>query len=84
MLRLIVHLGAAKCGSSALQLYFANNCAALKRNGVLIPGPNIEIAPAVDATSYGISRISSRSTPSSAQAFTASLPTFAITPWPKG
>jgi hypothetical protein len=37
MVRLIVHLGAAKCGSSALQRYFADNHNALKQNGILIP-----------------------------------------------
>ncbi len=38
MKKLIVHIGAGKCGSSAIQAYLKVNAAALKAQGVLIPG----------------------------------------------
>ena len=48
MVRLIVHIGGAKCGSSALQRYLANNAAALRKNGVLIPGSKLDMDSEID------------------------------------
>jgi hypothetical protein len=47
-LRLVVHLGAAKCGSSALSWYLADNRSALRRNGVLVPGKLMDFVSDVD------------------------------------
>jgi len=38
MQKLIIHIGAGKCGSSAIQAYLGANAAALRAQGVLIPG----------------------------------------------
>ncbi len=38
MQKLIIHIGAGKCGSSAIQAYLSANAAALGAKGVLIPG----------------------------------------------
>lgn len=40
--RLIVHIGGAKCGSSAIQAYIAKNADALARSGVLVPGEQLD------------------------------------------
>lgn len=37
MTRLIVHIGAAKCGSSAIQIYLKNNQVKLRDIGVIVP-----------------------------------------------
>ena len=50
MVRLVVHLGAAKSGSSALQHYFAKNRAALRANGVLIPDQDMAAGSNVSGT----------------------------------
>ena len=41
-LRVILHIGAAKCGSSAIQAYLAQNADALANRGVFVPGPELE------------------------------------------
>jgi hypothetical protein len=38
MQKLIIHIGAGKCGSSAIQAYLSANAATLRAQGVLIPG----------------------------------------------
>ncbi|MGF6645081.1 hypothetical protein [Paraburkholderia sp. GAS82] len=38
MQKLIIHIGAGKCGSSAIQAYLGANAASLRAQGVLIPG----------------------------------------------
>lgn len=43
MKRLIFHIGAAKCGSSAIQDYLAVNHGALTKVGVLVPGQELDI-----------------------------------------
>ncbi|MDO8358792.1 MAG: hypothetical protein Q7T08_01980 [Devosia sp.] len=40
-MRLIIHIGAAKCGSTSIQNDLALNAAPLRRNGVLIPDENL-------------------------------------------
>jgi len=40
--RLVLHIGGAKCGSSAVQQYLAFNSRALGKDGVLIPAPSLE------------------------------------------
>ena len=41
MQKLIIHIGAGKCGSSAIQAYLGVNAAALRKKGVLIPGVDL-------------------------------------------
>jgi hypothetical protein len=41
MLKLIVHIGAGKCGSSAIQEYLKLNAPALRARGVLVPGGDL-------------------------------------------
>ncbi len=43
MTKLLIHLGASKCGSSALQLHWANNAEILHSQGVIIPDEKLEI-----------------------------------------
>ena len=40
--RLIVHIGGAKCGSSAIQAYIAKNADVLARSGILVPGEQFD------------------------------------------
>lgn len=40
--RLIVHIGAPKCGSSAIQIYLAYNHLALAEKGVLVPSVDLD------------------------------------------
>lgn len=41
--RLVLHIGAAKCGSSAIQDYLAVNHDTLARAGILVPGQELDI-----------------------------------------
>lgn len=43
MTKLLIHLGASKCGSSALQLHWANNAEVLRSQGVIIPDEKLEL-----------------------------------------
>lgn len=40
--RLLIHIGAGKCGSSAIQWFLARNQAKLRARGYLLPGPRLE------------------------------------------
>jgi len=40
---LIVHVGAGKCGSSAIQAFLAKNIEVLKEQGILIPGEKLDL-----------------------------------------
>jgi hypothetical protein len=48
MQKLIIHIGAGKCGSSAIQAYLGANSAALRAQGIVVPGmdltPNSQIS----------------------------------------
>jgi hypothetical protein len=41
--RLVVHLGGPRCGSSAIAQYLAANRAALRNNGILVPGQQLDM-----------------------------------------
>ncbi len=41
--RLIVHVGSGKCGSSAIQSFLATNAAALRADGILVPGVDLDL-----------------------------------------
>jgi hypothetical protein len=41
-MRLILHIGAGKCGSSAIQQYLTVNASALRQSGVLVPDKNMD------------------------------------------
>ena len=43
-MRLILHIGAATCGSSSIHHYLATNASALRANGVMIPDGMLDIA----------------------------------------
>lgn len=43
-MRLIIHIGAAKCGSTSIQDYLARNVAPLRSNGVLVPDEGLGLA----------------------------------------
>jgi hypothetical protein len=45
--KLIVHIGAGKCGSSAIQTYLGVNAAALRAQGVLVPGMALTMSPPI-------------------------------------
>jgi len=40
-IRLYLHIGAGKCGSSAIQQFLASNVASLRKRGVLLPGRDL-------------------------------------------
>jgi hypothetical protein len=41
-MRLVLHIGAGKCGSSAIQYFLYRNAGALRRSGVLVPDKNLD------------------------------------------
>jgi hypothetical protein len=41
-MRLVLHIGAGKCGSSAIQSYLARNAPALRNSGILVPDTNLD------------------------------------------
>ena len=41
--KLIVHIGAGKTGSSAIQKFLSLNCSVLAEHGVLIPGCKLDL-----------------------------------------
>lgn len=42
-MNLVVHIGAAKCGSSAIQDFLRDNAALLKEKGFLVPGAELDL-----------------------------------------
>ena len=43
MHKLFIHIGAGKCGSTAIQGFLGNNSAKLKDNGILVPGVDLSL-----------------------------------------
>src|SRR6185295_15303534 len=43
-MKLILHIGGGKCGSSAIQGFLQDNDAQLQSAGVLVPGPQLDLA----------------------------------------
>ena len=42
-MKLLLHIGAGKCGSTAIQSYLSTNVEALRRIGVLVPGTELDL-----------------------------------------
>ncbi len=41
--RMVLHIGSGKCGSSAIQSFLATNASALREDGVVIPGVDLDL-----------------------------------------
>lgn len=46
-MKLIIHIGGAKCGSSAIQRYLKINANVLRRSGVIVLGNNFDLKPPI-------------------------------------
>ena len=46
-MRLVLHIGGAKCGSTAIQAVLRENAATLRSRGVLVPGLQLDLSSAV-------------------------------------